>query len=842
MKKVIAIGIYICIFVICLAVNVNARIYSGYQSYPDSYFEWQLDTTSGILIVEGSTMPWSVQNSQWNSSQCQEFVKEVRICGDIRNICDYAFSGCVNLEKVVIFSSVKSIGEYAFQNCSSLESIVIPESVTSIGDYAFKGCTSLASIDIPDSITSIGEYVFSGCSSLESVVIPNSITSIGKCAFQNCSSLESIDIPNNVTSIGEYVFSNCSSLENIVISESVTSIGEDAFRNCSSLKSVIVDPNNMVYHSDGNCLIKTSTQTLVVGCKNSVIPNDGSVTEIGYSAFYGCSSLESIEIPNCVTRISKYAFYNCSSLTSIVIPDSVTLINLFAFDEDLVLSEIYYGGIPSQWNNISVGFTLFIGDDISIPIKSATCLYYSELYPVDNNEKYWHYVDGVPTPWQEYDENGLEYRISPDGTYYSLIGIGNYSDKDLVIKSELNGLPVKAIADFAFRGCSQIESVTIPSSITEIDINPFSNCSNLKNIYVDVDNSSYCFENNCLIDIDTKTIVSGFNNSTIPNDGSVVAIGRSAFAYCTELTNIVIPAQVNSIDASSFENSGVKEIFYCGTPKQWQLAVPERESGIKKMVRYYSESQPKDNDIYWHYVDGEIVLWDSNCAKGLEFELSDDGTYYSVVGLGACTDTRLVIPAVYNGLFVKEIANEAFWFCSELTHVDIPRTVTRIGIYAFQNCNGLRRIYIPDSVTTIDISAFVMCQGLEQVVLSDSVELIDNYAFDGCVNLSTFYFVGTQNSWYSIKKGNYWDDITGKLVGGYKVVYLEDYPPEYTPGDITGDGKVNTGDVIRLAQYVARFDVVVNEAALDVDGSGKVNTGDVIRLAQYIAGYDVKIY
>jgi hypothetical protein len=203
------------------------------------------------------------------------------------------------------------------------------------GTYTVTGMGSCTDTDIMipatyngKAITSIGEKAFSlniyGDSSLTSITIPDGVTSIGVEAFAYSTGLTSITIPDSVTSIGERAFSGCSSLTSITIPNSVTSIGNDAFRGCSSLESIIVDANNKTYHSMNNCLIKTDSKTLVVGCKNSVIPADGSVTIIGNGAFSGCSYLTSVTIPDSVTSIGNCAFSGCIGLTSVTIPNSVT--------------------------------------------------------------------------------------------------------------------------------------------------------------------------------------------------------------------------------------------------------------------------------------------------------------------------------------------------------------------------------------------------------------------------------------------------------------------------------------------------------------------------------------
>ena len=81
--------------------------------------------------------------------------------------------------------------------------------------------------------------------------------------------------------------------------------------------SITVEEGNSVYHSAGNCIIETASKTVVAGCKTSAIPNDGSVTSIGDYAFYGCSNLASVTIPDSVTSIGSSAFASCYELTSV---------------------------------------------------------------------------------------------------------------------------------------------------------------------------------------------------------------------------------------------------------------------------------------------------------------------------------------------------------------------------------------------------------------------------------------------------------------------------------------------------------------------------------------------
>ena len=185
---------------------------------------------------------------------------------------------------------------------------------------------------IPEGTSEIPGRAFYDCSSLTSVVIPESVKIIGSFAFEVCSSLASITIPNGVTSIGKYAFAGCSSLTSITIPHSVISIGKRALSACSSLESIVVDSGNAMYDSRNNAhaIIESASNTLVVGCPNTIIPNT-------------------------VTCIEDYAFLNCPGLTSITIPNSVKRIGVSAFEGCKALNSITYQGTIAQWKEIEFG-------------------------------------------------------------------------------------------------------------------------------------------------------------------------------------------------------------------------------------------------------------------------------------------------------------------------------------------------------------------------------------------------------------------------------------------------------------------------------------------------------
>lgn len=293
--------------------------------------------------------------------------EELRYFIGLTSIGESAFETCY-LTTIVIPESVISIERYAFSGCINLASITIPSSVTSIGSSAFNNCGSLTSISLPSRVTSIGNNAFWGCSGLTNIKIPNSVTTIGEYAFGDCDGLTSITIPSSVTIIGKSAFCSCSGLTSINIPNSVTTIGNSVFSDCSSLTRITVDANNTVYDSRNNCnaIIKTSSNELIQGCVNTIIPN--SVTSIGNYAFQNCSNLNSINIPSSITSIGNYAFEHCSSLTSITLPISVTSIGNCAFYYCNALSSIT---IPSSVNSIGSSAFFYCKNLTSVKVEMA---------------------------------------------------------------------------------------------------------------------------------------------------------------------------------------------------------------------------------------------------------------------------------------------------------------------------------------------------------------------------------------------------------------------------------------------------------------------------------------
>ena len=357
----------------------------------------------------------------------------------VTSIGSYAFRDRSGLTNVTIPDSVTSIGNYAFSGCSGLTSVTIPNSVTSIGSHAFYGCSGLTIVWIPNSVTSIGDSAFHNCGGLMSisvgsgnanyksdngllltkdgktlirgvngdVTIPNSVTSIGDEAFYNCGGLTSVTIPNGVTRIGYSAFYGCRGLTSVTIPSSVTSIGDSAFSGCRGLTSVTIPDGvtSIGYEAFSGCNEALFDTTTIPGVKIvdgwvvgyiETLSGDLDLTGIrgiGYSAFYGCSGLTSVTIPDGVTSIGYEAFSGCRGLTSVTIPDSVTSIGDSAFYDCGRLTSVT---IPDSVTNIgSQAFYSCIGlRSIKLPSGSfslglgafndTSAYYFAQLRPLVN--------------------------------------------------------------------------------------------------------------------------------------------------------------------------------------------------------------------------------------------------------------------------------------------------------------------------------------------------------------------------------------------------------------------------------------------------------------------------
>lgn len=410
-----------------------------------------------------------------------------------------AFASCKGLTSITLPEGVTSIGEGAFQDCSNLVSVTISDSVTNIDAYAFSYCDSLTDIIIPKSVTSIGGAVFGGCPTLSSItvdannriyysennciiekeskaliagcnksVIPENVTSIGMGAFLLCTEFTDISLPNSVTSIGMTAFGECSNLISVSIPESVTSIGLAAFGGCSKLTSITINENNRTYYSENNCIIEKESKTLVVGCSNSVIPED--VLSIADYSFYASTNLTSITIPKNTTNIGEAAFDFCPNLTNITILSKT--VSIYDNEYTLPTSATIYGYAGSTAEAYATKYGRAFVALNEEPIDGAVIAY--QVSKAKNGTFSLRLINGFNS--LDYKNYGFEIAITTKDANGNDV-VRTVSTTSHTVYSSFYGggtqYSVKENFNYNYAGLATVTGLAIDSSYTKIEIRSY---------------------------------------------------------------------------------------------------------------------------------------------------------------------------------------------------------------------------------------------------------------------------------------------------------------------------------------------------------------------------------
>ena len=414
------------------------------------------------------------------------------------------------------------------------------------------------------------------------------------------------------------------------------------------------------------------------------VENDGTpytVTSIGERAFYYCSGLTSVTIPNSVTSIGIEAFSGCSGLTSVTIPNSVTSIGDDAF-KDCPIETLTFdtNAIGNTFSRMSTLKTINIGDKVTSISKSA-----------------FNGCSGLTSVTIPNSVTSIEmyaFRGCPIETLtFNTNAIGSVFSRMSTLKNINIGDKVTEIADDAFYGCSGLTSVTIGNSVTSIGYAAFGDCSSLTSV-------------------------------TIPN--SVTGIGGSAFSGCSGLTSITIPESVTSIGENAFVG--------CDNLASITILTDTDVSGVGLKFT-------KDDFIYRVLSKNQVsVLPNSYSGDITIMESVTAGNTFTITGLERAFEGCGELTSVSLPRTITTIGNNTFSGCTALSSVVIPDKVTTIGNNAFNNCSSLAAIEIPASVESIGNNAFSGCAALSSVVIPDGVENIGSSAFSGCSGLGSITF------------------------------------------------------------------------------------------------------
>ena len=583
------------------------------------------------------------------------------------------------------------------------------------------------------------------------VVVPSEIgenkakvTRIASDAFAY-TKIEEIIMPDSIVSIGSYAF-EYSNLKTIQIPSGVQRIGRGLFTNCNNLETITVSDKNEVYDSRNECnaIIDTDTNTLILGCKNTTIPD--TVIKIGAAAFEG-SGVVSIVIPSQVQNIGKGAFGDNDVLETI----------------EVDIDNPYYDS----------------REDCNAIIETAS----NKLISGCQNS---HIPDGITTigEYAFYWTDNLSDIAIPD----TVVKIEEGAFWGAGLKSLVLPESVTYIGDDAFLGC-YIENVEIPKNVTHIGSNPFENCNALKEIVVAVDNENYDSRNNCNAIIESKTnkLITGAVNTCIPDTINVIGscafsgfeidkvtipdsvlriedlafsscnklgsikipehvtyIGIQAFWDCKALQVVEIPISVKEIEDYAFEScDSLKNIYYAGTKEQWDKLTQGKELFSEEympMVHFASSAaapdstpspapsstpsqRPEEADVIKTQSVGTVITLQGNVGK---FKVTSSDAKNPTVEYKALTKAgkkkkTISIPEYisYKGVKyrVTSVASKCFKNNKKLTNVKISSSITKIGDSAFEGCTNLKTATIGKGLKTIGKNAFKNCKSLKKLTL-----------------------------------------------------------------------------------------------------------------------------
>ena len=430
---------------------------------------------------------------------------------------------------------VTQLADELFTNYLSLESVVIPGSVTAMGKNIFEGCSGLKDVSLSLNAKAIPEGAFKYCTSLENIAIPTIVTSVGKEAFMDCVKLTSITLPANVATVGESAFDNCQSLRTVYVSRDLSTVNANAFRGTPWLNDqtdefVMLGRGILLRYNGNDRHVDIPYGTVYIANAfdgNNVIESvtlPETVQKIMHRAFADAVNLSSVNIPEYVSNIGTAAFLNCRRLVTVELPGSVKTLGANAFSGCEILSSL---DLPGSVKSIPQGFAANCPALTELRIPASVIKIHKSFVKNSTNVEI-QIVPGSPAEeiLQGYEIPYTYTLLEQDGYYYRAeeegVSIVRYAGMlyDVVIPSEINGLPVVSIGTAAFQNNQTVRSVFVPLTVRSIGDWAFSYMESLETVSLGL---------------------------------GLESIGANAFTGSPHLWEVSVPRGVTSIGDSAFE-------------------------------------------------------------------------------------------------------------------------------------------------------------------------------------------------------------------------------------------------------------------------------------------------
>ena len=784
---ILAISIIICPVLLCTIVTDFGGAFTTVVSAADAGDLVCKDFGNGTCYINGFRKTGDVDKS--GELIIPETLNGLTVIG----ISNNAFKDCTELTKVVIPDTVTTVEFSAFQGCTSLETIVMSDNVTSLGSNVFTNTAYYnneenwensilylnnylisvkkdisGEVIIKDGSTLMVDSAFSGRTNITKVTIPGSLSIVSKEAFYNCSGITEVVLLEGVKELGTRSFWNCPKLVKMTIPASIKAFGQSVFGN-TRIKEPYYNGTvdqwvNIDFDSSSDNPIYTAKTLYINGeeLTKAVI----SAPVVKEYAFNNCQTLEKVTFTDSVAEIQESAFSGCNSLKEIEFGKGIKKIDSNAFEYCSKIEKVNTKMTVNEWsqidfyngnsNPVTISKSLYINGEL---LEAAVFSGITSIEPYTfcgcASLKTIHIPDTVEVIGKgAFSGTSIKELTTPENvTTIEASAFAGTSIEKLII---LEG--VTTIEDNAFSNCESLKTVVLPSTLTKIDSDAFSNSSNINYVnfngtidqwasidfFKETSNPVYYSKNLYIngelaedIVIENVENYAFINCESLKNvyisDG-VKTIGRSAFEHCSNLEIIDLPNTITHSYTDAFLGcSNLKKTNYRGTVDEWAHIIFNIETSnpvnyshnlylndvllenavIKEATRVGDYAFINCDSIKTLVVGGNVEKINGSAFRGCDGLISVDiqGSTLSTYSFAECTS--LVDVQISEEGKAFNLSSYAFYKCSALEEIVLPTRITGIGNSTFQKCTSLKTVYLSTEIRRVGFDAFYDCPSLE---------------------------------------------------------------------------------------------------------------------------------